>query len=86
MQRDDARESLYETLVVYLLDAESNVAATAALLFVHKNTIKYRVHQMSAALHFDVNSMPEHHSLYCAVAIKRLLENQFDTALKATST
>lgn len=76
MRKDGPRDLLCETLTIYLLDGASNVAATAALLFVHKNTIKYRMNQICAALNYDVNAMPEHYSLYRACAVKRLLDKR----------
>ncbi|MEI3100909.1 MAG: helix-turn-helix domain-containing protein [Oscillospiraceae bacterium] len=33
------------TLTVFLLDKNSSITDTAAHLFVHKNTVKYRLHK-----------------------------------------
>ncbi|MBF4693367.1 PucR family transcriptional regulator [Fusibacter ferrireducens] len=74
-QSNHSSDALKSTLAIYLLDAASNVALTADYLYVHKNTIKYRIHQINEYLHFDINKMPEHYDLYCAVAIERLLES-----------
>ena len=43
-------------------------------MFLHKNTIKYRIRCMSERLTYPVTKMPEVNSLYRACAIKRLLE------------
>ena len=65
---------LTNTLCVYLLDAESGVSRCAELLFLHKNTIKYRLGRIGACLGYNVNKEPEKFNLYKAAAIKRLLE------------
>lgn len=71
----DAQQELYQTLETYLLDAEMSIARTAELLFVHKNTIKYRVANLNKIFHFQINKMPESYELYQAVAVSRLLRN-----------
>ena len=67
-------EELLHTLCVYLLDAESSVVRCAEHLFLHKNTIKYRLSRISACLGFHADKEPEKFYLYRAVAIYRLLE------------
>ncbi len=62
-----------ETLQIFLLDANSSVARTSEIMFVHKNTIKYRIAQISERLCFSVTKMPEAMQLYTASAVKRLL-------------
>ena len=76
LAHDDERKQidLLNTLEVFLLDANCNIARTAALMFLHKNTIKYRIRCMSERLTYPVTKMPEVNSLYRACAIKRLLE------------
>lgn len=72
---DKERETneLKRTLAVYLLDAGLSMSITAEKLFLHKNTIKYRLKCMSNRFGFQVGSMPASASLYEAVAIERLL-------------
>jgi len=45
------------------------------LMFVHKNTIKYRIKKLSERFNFKINKMPETYDLYKAVAIRRLFYN-----------
>ena len=69
------QKELYDTLEVYLLDAEMNIARTAECLFVHKNTIKYRIGNLNKLFHCRISKMPESYELYQAVAVNRLLRN-----------
>ena len=71
----EVQKELYDTLEVYLLDAEMNIARTAECLFVHKNTIKYRVANLNKLFHCQISKMPEAYELYQAVAVNRLLRN-----------
>ncbi len=68
------KEEDIKTLSVYLLDANNSVDETAKFMFVHKNTIKYRLKKIREKLGYDINKMPEVYKLYLAVATKRLLE------------
>lgn len=63
------------TLGVFLLDAGANVQRTAELMFVHKNTVQYRLRQISDGLGFNIGDMPASQPLYEALAISRLLKN-----------
>lgn len=65
---------MIETLSTFLLDANQNISETACQMFVHKNTIKYRIKTISDCLGYQVGSMPASYSLYKAVGVKRLLE------------
>lgn len=65
---------LLHTLIVYLLDAGSGITRCAELLFVHKNTIKYRMSRIGVCLGYPADKEPEKFSLYRAAAIHRLLE------------
>lgn len=65
---------LLDTLSVYLLDADSSVTRCAEKLFLHKNTIKYRLGRIGSCLGHHVDKEPEKFNLYRAVALNRLLE------------
>ena len=67
---------LLNTLCVYLLDAESSVTRCAERLFLHKNTIKYRLSRIGACLGHHVDKEPEKFYLYRAAVMHRLLEKQ----------
>lgn len=62
-----------ETLSVYLIDMDANLTRTAEAMFLHKNTIKYRLKTISDILGFRPNKMPDNIQLYQSLAIRRLL-------------
>lgn len=66
-------KTLLSTLEIFLLDSDSNVTLTSEIMFVHKNTIKYRLHHISELLGFNLNQMPQMGELYTALSIVRLL-------------
>lgn len=68
---------LLQTLCVYFLDANSSVTTCAEKLFLHKNTIKYRIGRIGVCLGHPVDKEPEKLNLYRAAAIHRLLEEHF---------
>ena len=65
-------ETMLETLSVYLLDAGANLQNAAELLFIHRNTLKYRMAQIRSVYGTDIAKMPLANALYEAVAICRL--------------
>lgn len=73
LQNKMDEENLLETLSTYLLDAGSNMARTGELLFVHKNTVNYRIHKIRKLLHCDLSQMPEYFQYYQAAALLRIL-------------
>ena len=76
LEMDDSRldSDLYETLAVFYFDAHMSVSETASLMFVHPNTVKYRLKKISEKLGCSVTDMPEMLELYTAIALKRLLD------------
>lgn len=73
LEEQDAE--LYRTLETFLLDADSNIARTAELLYLHKNTVKYRVGKLHAFFCCRIQKMPEAGRLYEAAAVLRLLRD-----------
>ena len=67
---------LKRTLAVYFLDTDFGLTETADRMFLHKNTIKYRLKRISDRLGFRVGSMPASLKLYRAVAVERLLVSE----------
>ncbi|MDR2044822.1 MAG: PucR family transcriptional regulator ligand-binding domain-containing protein [Clostridium sp.] len=65
---------LCDTLSVYLLDTDSSLEDCARKMFLHLNTIKYRVSRINERLQFKIGRMPETFSVYIAVAVKRVLQ------------
>ena len=75
LQSDQEYQDLLHTACVYLLDCDSSVTRTAELLFLHKNTIKYRLQRISDLLGYRIGKMPETIDLYRGAAIYRLLHD-----------
>ena len=69
---EDADSELLPTLLTYLLDSGSEVKKTAEMLFVHRNTVLYRLNKIRGLVHFDLNTMPQSYDIYVAAALKRL--------------
>jgi len=65
--------ALRQTLAAYLLDTDASLAETAKMLYLHKNTVKYRLKSMSDRFGFRVGSMPSSAGLYEAIGVERLL-------------
>lgn len=65
---------LVKTISCYLLDEKTSIVNTASALFVHKNTVKYRLQKAGNILGFRVGDMPESQNLLYATAIWRLLQ------------
>ena len=58
----------------FLLDCQGNILETSSRLFIHKNTVKYRIKKSERLLGIDLLKMPEVMSLYTALALSRLIE------------
>ena len=65
---------IVNTLSVFLLDQNSNITETAAHLFVHKNTVKYRLQKASNMLGFHVGDIPQSKNLLYALALRRIMQ------------
>lgn len=68
------QEELLNTLEIHLLDTNLHIQETAKQLFVHKNTVKYRLHIIEEQLHMRLSETPEMLELYRACALRRLLK------------
>ena len=73
--REGTETDLVGTLSTYYLDAASSIPDTAAHLFMHKNTVKYRLQQAERRLGHPVDKLPEAIALYKACALNRLLSS-----------
>lgn len=69
-----ATPEIVSTVSAYLLDADSNMAKTAKLQFVHLNTIKYRLRSAQDLLGYAPSQMPDAYPLYVAAALMRILD------------
>ena len=72
-QMEESNPVLLPTAEAYLLDASSNMACAAKRLFVHLNTVKYRLHLIQDLLGYVPGKMPDAFPLYLAVALHRLM-------------
>ena len=57
-------EELMHTLCTYLLDAQRDLQKTSELLFVHRNTVKYRLKRISEILGCDLSIYDECFAYY----------------------
>ncbi|GAB6988739.1 PucR family transcriptional regulator [Paenibacillus pini] len=71
--RDDA--DALKTLMTFLLDAKGNMDECSKLLFVHKNTVKYRIKKISELIGYDVTINSESYDVYNACMVYRLIHN-----------
>lgn len=70
---EDSEEDLLLTLSAYMLDADSETKKTAELLFVHRNTIQYRLSKIRNLINMNFNKLPMAYDVYMAVALNRAL-------------
>ncbi|AIQ34052.1 MULTISPECIES: PucR family transcriptional regulator [unclassified Paenibacillus] len=61
-----------KTLITFLLDAKGNFDNCGKMLFVHKNTVKYRIRKISELIGYDVTVNSESYDVYIACMIYRL--------------
>jgi DNA-binding PucR family transcriptional regulator len=73
LQTQEDSNELIETLSVFLLDTQYNIPQTGDRLFLHKNTVKYRINKIKQRIGYDISKMPAAYKLYLAVALNRLL-------------
>ena len=66
-------ELLIETLAVYMLDANENSKKASELMYLHVNTIRYRMEQIRKCFNESFSQMPLASALYQATALLRLL-------------
>ena len=67
-----ANAELMPTLATYLLDTSSNMAETSRRLYVHLNTVKYRLKQVNELTGYSPVQMPGSYLLYIASALYRI--------------
>lgn len=67
-------DALISTLAAYCLDAENDVKKTGELLFLHPNTVRYRLGKIRQRLSCDLLRMPESFLICRALAIHRLTQ------------
>ncbi len=65
---------LVHTLCTWLLDADGSTARCAEQLFIHRNTVKYRLRCIRERLGYPVDKLPEQLFVYRAAALWRLMK------------
>lgn len=73
LQAENEDLFVQDTLGAFLLDANGSITNAASILFLHINTVKYRISKISDSLGSRSNAMPEGYPIYLAVAVSRLL-------------
>ncbi len=63
-----------QTLSIYMLDSNMSAAMAAKLLYVHTNTITYRINKIKERLHLSFSDISEINSLGAALAVRRILQ------------
>ncbi len=64
-----------QTLITFLLDANASVERCAELLYIHKNTVKYRIKKISEQIGTDVTVYSEFYDVYMACMLYRLIND-----------
>ncbi|MBP2097608.1 PucR family transcriptional regulator [Enterococcus rivorum] len=64
-----------KTLCSFLLDSNGSFSKCSELLYVHKNTVKYRIKKISELLGYDVTCFSETYDVYMATMIYRVLNH-----------
>ena len=65
----------YYKFTIYRLtdNRPSNVTKeTGEILYLHRNTVQYRINNVKQRLNYDITKMPEAYTIYRAVALERL--------------
>ncbi|MGI6109331.1 MAG: helix-turn-helix domain-containing protein, partial [Eubacteriaceae bacterium] len=75
LESEHEGQELCKTLETYLLDADSSLKRCSELLYIHLNTVKYRIRRMTGYLGFHPGKMPDSIALYRACAIARLVRS-----------
>lgn len=68
-------EESLKTLMTFLLDANGNFDDCSKILFIHKNTVKYRIKKISELIGSDVTIYSEFYDVYMACMLYRLINN-----------
>jgi len=68
-------KELLKTLMAFLLDANGNFDDCSKILFIHKNTVKYRIKKISELIGNDVTIYSEFYDVYMACMLYRLIND-----------
>lgn len=74
MEYDKINNSdLFHTLVVYLENSK-NISESSSYLYIHKNTLRYRLSKISEILQMDIESGSDFVKLYMSIQIIKILQ------------
>lgn len=65
-------DNLLETLAVYLIDCDAQLNMSADTLYLHRNTVSYRINKIKQLVNADFTKMPATYEYYLAAALWRL--------------
>lgn len=65
------RDDLLKTLAIYMIDCDSKLNAAAQMLYLHRNTVTYRLNKARQLTNTSFNLMPAAYDFYTALAIWR---------------
>lgn len=68
------KDDLLSTLCVYMIDCDSKLNMAAETLFVHRNTVTYRLNKVKQLTNTNFNLMPAAYDFYTALALWRYQE------------
>lgn len=69
----DDNDDLMETLAIYLIDCDAQLSKAASTLFLHRNTVSYRLNKIKQLSGTDFTKMPATYDYYSAAALWRLI-------------
>ncbi len=73
---DKAHHSnLYDTLYTYILN-DGNIQKTASDLFMHRNTVRYKINRITELIHIDFSNIREISNIFISFRISKYLETE----------
>lgn len=69
---EDEENDFMETLATYMIDCDSQLHSTANKLYIHRNTVTYRLKRIKTITGVDFSKMPAHFDFYLAASLWRL--------------
>lgn len=69
---------LLKTLSTYMLDCNMSPSMASELLYVHTNTVIYRINKIKETLHLTLSDTSEIVSLCTALAVRRILKKNYN--------
>lgn len=75
LDRIKDKDEMIKTLEIFFLDTDGSIPKTAELMFVHANTVKYRIRKARLALGNEYFELRGNHYLYLALAIRRIIKD-----------